>query len=274
MGERFEEFEVSGLRMRWSEAGEGPAVLCLHSSGLSGRQWRRLAAQLEGRFRVVLPDLLGHGSSMAWPEGEPFGLEQDLVALRALCARVGPGAHLVGHSYGGLLALLLALEDPARARSLSLFEPVAFGVLDPAKDAAAREELRRVEGPYVRPEGGGPDRAWLRGFVDWWQGEGAWDGLQPAARAGFEQSGWALSQGVLSLLGLKLELDSLRRLAAPTLLLGGALSPQPAQRVLERLEALLPSARRVLFEGAGHLGPLTHAVSVNEAIARHLDGAW
>ena len=92
---------------------EGPPVLLLHSGGMSGRQWRRLAALLSPSYRVVVPDLLGSGANPPWPAGAPFDLALDLAELAELLESLRAPAHVVGHSYGGLLGLKLASERPA-----------------------------------------------------------------------------------------------------------------------------------------------------------------
>jgi len=106
-----------------------PIVLCVHASASSGRQWDALAARLRGRADVVAPDLHDHGDGPSAPQGE-----EDLLALDAgLIERVLrdlPGAvHLVGHSYGGAVALCAARRCPGRIRSLVVFEPAWFGLL-------------------------------------------------------------------------------------------------------------------------------------------------
>jgi pimeloyl-ACP methyl ester carboxylesterase len=80
---------------------------------------------------------LDHEICGAWPPGKPFHFRQDVERLADMLDRA---ADVVGHSYGGLLGLQLALARPERVRSLALYEPVAFGVLGPA-DAEARAQL-------------------------------------------------------------------------------------------------------------------------------------
>jgi pimeloyl-ACP methyl ester carboxylesterase len=235
-------------------------VLLIHSGGFSSRQWRRLGEALAPDHRVIAPDLLGYGEGRAWPDGAPFHFRQDVAALAAL---LDEPTHVVGHSYGGLLALQLALARPARIRSIALYEPVAFGILDEPADASARAELERIEPQYT----GDP---WLAQFVDWWNGPGAWAALAPETQASFRAVGWKLSQEVASLMADRTDRATYGSIGAPTLLLGGARSPAVERRVLDKLAAALPRATLEVFPDMGHMGPITHGARVNAAIAAHV----
>src|SRR5688572_6317585 len=98
----------------------GPTVLCLHSSTGSQGQWRGLAAALSELARVITPDLHGHGRSPAWPVGQATSLHIDARAAAHLLPAEG-GVHLVAHSYGAAVALQMALDQPERVLSLTLY---------------------------------------------------------------------------------------------------------------------------------------------------------
>jgi pimeloyl-ACP methyl ester carboxylesterase len=249
-------------------AGAGPPVLLLHSSGLSGRQWRRLAAQLAGRgFSTVVPDLTGHGDSAPWPEPAPFSFRTDVDALVTLLEKHGP-AHVVGHSYGAFVGLIAALVTPPSIRSMVLFEPVAFGSLDPVADTDAIETLERVSGRWGLSAA--DHERYLATFVDYWGGDGAWSRLREEARHEFHRVGWVLSEGVRTLSEDKTPASAYRAIAAPVRLLTGKASPIAAQRVAHRLGEAIPGAGVDALPDAGHMAPLTHADLVNGKILEAL----
>src|SRR6185436_13607520 len=100
------------------EAGAGEPVVMIHSSGMSSRQWRGLAKVMAPTHRAVMPDLLGYGGTTGWVARDGFAIDEDtqlvLAVIRALDQRV----HLVGHSYGGMLALQVARALGDRVKSI------------------------------------------------------------------------------------------------------------------------------------------------------------
>ncbi|HEX9986130.1 MAG TPA: alpha/beta hydrolase [Thermoanaerobaculia bacterium] len=245
-------------------------VVMVHSGGFTSRQWRKLVTLLEPRFDVLTPDLLGYAPDAPWPDGKPFHFREDLDYLEALLDQApGEGAHLVGHSYGGFLALQLALRRPDLVRSIAAYEPVAFGILDETEDAGVLASLSDVKRTW-EPDASGADETWLRSFVDWWNGRGAWDHLAEETRTAFRTLGWKVYQEVLTLAADRTNAATYGTITAPTLLLGGERSPLTERRVVEKLGAALPNAKVQLFEGVGHMGPISHAPLVNAAIAEHL----
>jgi len=235
-------------------------ALLIHSGGFGGRQWRRLAELLAPTHDVLAPDLLGYGAR-PWPTGEPFHFRQDVEYLAGLLG--DRRADIVGHSYGGFLALQLALAHPELVDRIAVYDPVAFNVL-------TADELRAGFAGLKTTYEGAVDEAWLASFVDWWNGPGAWLKLPPPTQAAFRAVGWKLGQEVQSLVADRS--SDYSKIAAPTLILAGGLSPATERRTVERLVELMPRARLQMFEDLGHMGPLTDADRVNAAIALSLRG--
>ncbi|HEY1811386.1 MAG TPA: alpha/beta fold hydrolase [Kofleriaceae bacterium] len=230
------------------------SVVLLHSGGFTSRQWKKLEAELAPTHRVLAPDLTGYGARPRWPIGEPFHFQTDVELVASLLTEP---MHVVGHSYGGLIGLQLALQHPSRVRSLALYEPVAFGILDPP----VPEQFPAID--PAAPDG------WLEAFVDWWNGQGAWRHLPADTQAAFRDVAWKLSEEVRSLMADRTG----RRYAAidqPTLLLGGGKTTAAERRVLDALAVTLPHATLRVFPELGHMGPITHAPLVNAAIVEHV----
>ena len=266
---------VSGRAIHYTDSGPPPSagapVIALHSGGLSSRQWAKLAALLAPRHRVLAPDFTGSGASSPWPEGAPYHHSVEVELTRALLDTVAGPVHLIGHSFGGLVALRAALGAPARVLSLGLFEPVAFGLLHEAGGPELPGYQREMElfGADATPGG----EVWLRRFIDWWQGAGTWDALPPQAKAQFLTVGRKVCLEVTSLLTDRLSAADLAPLGMPALVLRSERSPPAARRTCELLAKALPRGRLQQLDGAGHLAPVTHAAVVNALLAEHLEAS-
>jgi pimeloyl-ACP methyl ester carboxylesterase len=249
-------------------------ALLLHGSVSNGAMWRALTRALPAALTVVAPDLIGYGKSAMWRGERPFRLDHERSALAALLPRSAEAYHLVGHSYGGLVALDLALADPARVRTLTLIEPVFVAGLRREGEMAAYEQFRRVRNDFVSLIAADEREAAMCRFIDFWTGDGAWAALSPSARAESLRVADKVELDWEAAFAADLGTDRLRALASRTLLIGGDRSPEPMRRLLDVLHGLMPGSHRMMVPGANHLLPLTHGAAVNAAIAAHLaDGA-
>lgn len=247
--------------------GAGPSVVLLHSSGISSRQWRRLERDVVALgATAVLPDLTGHGRSAPWAEPTPFSFDVDVARVAALIAAEPDRVHVVGHSYGGFIALRAAARTPSKIASLTLIDPVAFGVLAADTSGIGEADLARVDFRW-EPTPSGRER-WLRTFVDYWSGDGAWDGLREEARNEFLRVGWVVYEGARTLTADRTPASAYAGIDAPVELVIGELSPPAARRVVEILAATLPRATRTEIPGAGHMSPLSHNDAVSTVVAR------
>jgi pimeloyl-ACP methyl ester carboxylesterase len=266
--------ELHGTRIEFLEQGRGETVILLHSSASSGAQWRSLAAKLSGRYRVLAPDFYGCGGSGAW-SGGAFSLEDEAEIVLALLRRSGGPAHLVGHSYGGAVALQVALRHGGRLRSLTLIEPVAFHLLreNEALDAAAFAEISALAARVRRAFIDGDSEGGMARFVDYWSGPGAWANVPPAKRPALAARLAKVGLDFDATFGEATRLQDFWALFVPVLLLQGSASPLPTRRICGQLARVLSDARIELVEGAGHMLPLTHAGRVDALVAAHLEGS-
>lgn len=257
----------SAGRVGVSIDGRGASVVMLHSSMSSKSQWRRLVNTLRGSHRLISIDLYGHGDS-EWPHsGATFRLDDEVRLVESVLNREVPAGeqlHLVGHSYGGAVALRLALTNPGRVRSLALFEPGAFHLL-PADDPARTElETLRCDVQASLAEHN-LNRGAAR-FIDYWNGPATFDRMPTRRQSCLVRQ---LPKTALEFQAVARErpcTSAYRRLQMPTCLIAGRHSPQPARSVHAVLGQVLP--RAACHEvAAGHMAPVTHPELVNPIIA-------
>lgn len=241
-------------------------VVLLHSSASSGRQWSALVESLQPRFEVRAVDFHGHGSRLAWSGERPLTLADDAALVKPLLWEAG-GAHIVGHSYGGAIALKVATMYPHLVRSLVAYEPVLFGWLfdaDPNSAAAHRvlslgDAIRKAL--HYRSYRGAAEQ-----FVNYWSGAGAWDSM-PANR---QHAVAERMQSVNFHFGALIrELPRSRGVAGldmPKLFLTGERTVDSTRRIGALLRRAFPHAEHAVLPGMGHMGPMTHAADVNRRI--------
>lgn len=137
---------------RW---GEGPPVLLVHGSVLNGEMTWAQQRPLADRWGLVVPDRRGYSPN------PPVEREDFAVDAGDIAEMLGDGMHLVGHSYGGVIALLAAAQRPDAVRSLTVIEPPAFGLVrdDPVVEAWLRRTIEFWERGPRDPE------AFLRAFL-------------------------------------------------------------------------------------------------------------
>lgn len=244
--------------------GAGDPALLVHCTLAHGGEWTGLSRHLPGR--LVAPDMPGHGRSPLWSPDHGDFHDLATTALRDLALAEGRPVHLVGHSFGGTVALRLALESPELVRSLVLIEPVLFALVrQGGRDAGNRA----FEAAWAR----GDREATARAFLAAWGAGEDWAALPPRQRA-YILDRIALVPAQDPVLredgpGL-LRPGRLEALDRPALLVAGTVSPPVAGEIVDRLGERLPQAETLRISGAGHMLPLTHPEVLGPAIA----GFW
>lgn len=247
-------------------------VITLHCSGAGASQWRHFAEALGCRYEMLAPEHYGCETSGPWTGEHAFTLADEAARTIALIEKSEEKVHLVGHSYGGGVALHVALARPGRIASIALYEPSAFHLLQQMGEPGAKAyaEIAGVARRICDGVVTGDYRGAVTDFVDYWNGPGTWDTMRPAVRNALIC--WA-PKGPLDFRALIDEptpASAYRGLNFPALILRGEHAPMPTRVIAEGLSELLPTSRLMVIDGAGHMGPLTHAPEVSALIVRHI----
>lgn len=237
--------------------GHGPRrALAIHCSLAHSGSWRPLAREVSGALTLTTFDLPGHGQSGDW---EGHGEIQAVSTAMAADFLEGP-TDIIGHSFGATVALRLAVERPDLVRSLILYEPVFFAVALQDHPELRAGHLAEMAA-YSQGMAAGDFYRAAEGFTRVWGDGRGWEALPEAARAAMaaqipliEAAAGALYDDAGGMLASR----ALERVAVPVLLMEGSASRPIIAAINAGLAARLPDACRVVVEGAGHMGPITH----------------
>jgi pimeloyl-ACP methyl ester carboxylesterase len=246
-------------------------VIALHCSGAGASQWSHLAEALGGGYEVAAPEHYGCESTGPWTGEHAFTLADEAARAIALIDRSEDQVHLVGHSYGGGVALNVALARPHKIASMALYEPSAFHLLPQMgeRGATAYAEIASVARRMCEGVVTGDYRGAVAAFVDYWNGPGAWDAMRPAVQSALVRWAPKAPLDFRALIDEPTPAEAYRALAFPVLALRGGRGPMPTRVIAEGLSQLLPAGRLMAVDGAGHMGPLTHAPEVTGLIVQH-----
>jgi pimeloyl-ACP methyl ester carboxylesterase len=224
--------------------GDGPPVVLVHGSIVDARRTWHRQLELADEWALCIPNRPGFAGSPPLARGD-FEVEAPLMA-----ELLGDGAHLVGHSYGAVIALLAAAARPAAVRSLTVSEPGSLRLAagDPAVDAmiAQGDELYRRRGEVT-----------LRGFVQLFRA-----GAHSARETPDELPDW-LERGARLVMEERppweadIPLEDLAATSFPKLVVSGDHSP--AFEAVCDVLAERVRAERAVIGGRGHTIPSTGA---------------
>jgi pimeloyl-ACP methyl ester carboxylesterase len=255
-----------------TDAAEPSRVIALHCSGAGASQWAHFAAAAADDYSVIAPEHYGSESSGPWTGEHAFTLADEAARTLDVIDAGSGRVHLVGHSYGGGVALHIGLARPQKVASMALYEPTAFHLLrqlgEPGLQAFAEiaEFAQRFSDGVIS----GDHRGAVSLFVDYWNGAGAWHAMRPSAQKNLIS--WA-PKGPLDFRALienRTPASAYSRLRCPVLIMRGEHAPTPTRMIAQFLADLLPISQTVVIEGAGHMGPLTHASVVCAWLMQHI----
>lgn len=253
------------VRLRYRDEGprEAPAIVFSNSLGTDLRMWAPQARTLAGGFRVVRYDTRGHGRSDAPPD--PYTLDQlggDLLAL--LDALDIAHAHVCGLSLGGMTALWLAAHHPERiARAVFANTAARIGSQESWE---ARIALVREGGMAAVREMAVPrffSAAFRAQHPDLTRRIGAM--LESTPPDGYIGCCEALRDADLH--------AALARIAAPSLVIGGALDESTPPAQAHALHAALPASELLIFPDTAHLSNLEQAEPFTARLRTFFDRA-
>lgn len=250
----------------------GTPIVLLHASGSSSRQWKSLVEQIGTNAYAI--DLYDHGKRIGQPL-LPFTLSAEAAPIERLLANLG-GACLIGHSFGGAVAINIARHRPDLVTALVVYEPALLMLLQ--HDAGSKAEWNRLVTnvtDIIRNVMQGRLEAAAERFITMWSGKDAWNSMQSEQQQAFAAHMPAIKRHFYALYNESLAPADFASLPMPRLLLHGERTLPMASRIVELLHAALTEhpdllARCKQIKDAGHMGPITHSAEVNRCIVEFL----
>jgi pimeloyl-ACP methyl ester carboxylesterase len=255
--------ELARSRVHYDDVGQGDVVLLLHGLGLDLRMWDEQVPELAKRHRVVRMDLHGFGKSS--PVSGPFSHGE---IIGQLLAHLGiERAHIVGLSYGALIAAELVQEHPEVARSLVLVDSdmsgLAWKTLGPSIGkifAAGKTDVEAAKRLWIEHELF--DAARKRPAV-----------IDRIKTMVGDYSGWLFANA-----GAGLErkpktraADVLKDFKLPALVVVGEYDVPDFQEIADEIVKRLPGARKVVLQGVGHMSNMEDPANFNRVLLEFLD---
>ena len=238
-------------------------IVLLHGSPGAPASWKGVVKALGADNQIVTPTLPDHGAAAPPPPRET----QEMAA--SVAAALGPqpdGIVLAGHSYGGNVALQMALAGTVKVAALVLIEPVALAVLPALGEDAAYAKARAIFDRYLE-RGRAGDAEAVGVTIDFWFGAGSFARLPEPVR-GFLRSQTAVNmRDVAATFRERHARERLAALSMPVTVAWGGKSPAVAWLIAERLAATVPRGRATMLESADHGMLASHAPQVAALIA-------
>lgn len=259
--------EVRG-NIDYEESGGGPTMVLVPGSCSTGAAWRPVIAAWENRFRCVTTSLPGYGGTdeRRTPGNASISLEAE--TLESVIRKAGGRVHLVGHSFGGLVALAVVLRGRVRLASLAIIEAPAVMMLHGSGETPHIRAFGDMTDAYFAAFRNGKADA-VETLIDFFAGAGTFASWPPRVRA------YAVATTPVNILDWETAFDfpptaqALAQIETPTLVITGGESHPAMQRVNEILSERMIGSTLATIQGAAHFMIASHAAEVARLVAEH-----
>ena len=250
--------------------GHGSAVLLIHSTVAGNKQWRKLVEYLSPNYRVLAPNLFGYGTTPEWSKNR-YQTLIDQVDLLADFFEQNESISIVGHSFGGSVAMMAAKKYPAKIKKLILVEPNPFYLLEHHSDHDSYQEALNLRdiiktNAYKETWGQAAEK-----FADYWNGSGTWKQMDGLRREKFAE---ALKPNFHEFDCVINETTSLEEwrdiLPQNTHILFSEQTVNSIRKIVTIFEETMPNWIFHSYSEGTHMAPLTHPNIVNPIIHKIL----
>ena len=265
---------VNGVDLVYLEQGQGAPVVFVHGAFSDHRAWEGQREAVARQYRYIALTQRYFGT-LPWPDrGENYSLatHADDLAVFIRELRTGP-VHVVGWSYGGAIALALAVQHPELVKSLFLHEPAGLAgfVTDPADAKAAGDDRREIVTPAASASKAGETATAVRLFFDGVNGQpGIFETLPSGPQAMFLDNARTIPLQFAAPPPPAISCADLGQIKVPVAVSKGELT-RPSYRILaDTASRCIPGSRLVVIPGGRHAAPALTPAAFNEALLSFL----
>jgi pimeloyl-ACP methyl ester carboxylesterase len=259
------------IKADFLEAGSGPVVMLVHSSVSGARQWRRLMDDLKDDFHVRAVNLYGYGRTPPWLIDAPQSLDDQARLVETALPTNADTVCLVGHSFGGSVAMKLAAGLSGRVTRLVLLETNPFYLLKQSGRADAFAEAMDLRNCIKKFGALGKWAKAAEQFADYWGGAGSWENMPAGRRNAFAE---ALKPNYFEWGAVMDETTPVeqwaRLLPRSTLLVSDPDTVFPIREITAILRRSCPMWTYKEIAGGGHMAPLTRPDLINPLVKSFL----
>jgi len=260
---------ANGTQISYVSQGSGAPVVFVHGAVVDLRFWEPQRAAFAKQYRFISYSQRYHGVG-TWPdEGKQYSAETHVADLAAFIKALESGpVHLVGLSYGGAVAALLAAKEPQLLRTLTLAEPSVFSLLaDSPEGKAALETWTQGAIPMMAALKAGDNVAATRQLIALVMGESVehFDKLAPDLRQGLLDNARTLPLLFAAPLPA-ISCDTLRGITVPTLVVQGERTPVFFSATNAAVSKCMAGSKAVTIANGSHVMSFDNAAEFNRAV--------
>ena len=253
--------KINGVKLFWELTGsKGEPLVLVHGSWGDHHNWDMVIGEFAKTFRVLTYDRRGHSQSER-PSGQG-SVEEDIQDLIELINHLNLSpAHIAGNSYGAGIVLKTAAKRPDLFKSMIIHEPPLFGVL---KDNPNAQEALQILNGRIKVvldlfAEGNLEKATEEFMEKIAMGTGAWKKLPDVAQKTFIYNAHTWYDEMQDPQSLQIDITTLSDFKKPALLSSGSESLPFFRLVINELMSVIPHAKRITIERAGHVPHMTHS---------------
>ena len=247
----------NGKKIDYTEYGQGPAILFIPGSFSTPAAWTPIQKLLPKDYRFISTSLCGYGTTEERRSIKNFRMDNQIEIIEAVVDKIGEPVHLVGHSFGGMVALASALSGKFNVLSITTFEANPVTIIDPFQHHQLFEKTKKIKEDYEAAFHAGKEDA-VRIIIDFWGGDGSFAAMPEVVQEYCRQTAFSNVLDWHTAFSFSAKIDDYANLSMPVLLVRGAHANKQMLVITEALQTCIPNQRSAVIDGSGHFLITSH----------------